>query len=125
MADDPRQAPLPSEFRGNFGGFIAAVQKTIEKAYEGEDERPDPEALEADARFMAAQAWLVERWGMHYACPVCKNVEWTVSDVGPAIRPAGYLSFFVTCGWCGNTMQIVPGNAVQDAPHLTGCSHRH
>jgi len=110
--------PSPSEFRGNFAGFIDAVRRHLEAQYGDEmggfESVADRAATEA--QFIAAQAWLVERWGTHFACPVCANVEWYVSEVGPAIRPPGFLAFAVTCGYCGYSMDVVPGRADQDAP---------
>ncbi|MGC1166623.1 MAG: hypothetical protein WA862_10995 [Solirubrobacterales bacterium] len=117
MADD-FSIPRPSAFLGNFGGFIEVVRKDLEEQY-GDDAgqfESVAQRAEAQAPIVAAQGWLIERWGDHFPCPVCENVEWTVSEVGPAFRPTGYLSFHVTCGYCGNTMQVVPGIVSLEAP---------
>jgi hypothetical protein len=114
--------PSPSEFKGNFQGYIERLREILEPTY-GEDSGPFQtvaDRAEAEAQYYAARNWLVERWGDHSPCPICQNVEWTVSWVAPAIRPAGFLSFYVTCGYCGNAMQVVPGNAPMDAPRFAG-----
>lgn len=120
MADQPASQIAPSAFPQNFRGYITSIQEELEAEY-GDDAGPFEsvaQRAEIEAQFVAARNWLVERWGEHFPCPVCRNVEWTMSEVGPAPRPAGYLSFHVTCGYCGNTMQVVPGNAPMDAPRL-------
>jgi len=118
MATDPSSLPSPSEFRGNFAGYIEALQHYLEAAYGGDAGEYESvvDRAAAEARFIAAQTWLVERWGNHYQCPVCGNVGWVLSDVALGPRPAGFLSFYVTCGFCGNTMHVVPGRAEQDTP---------
>jgi hypothetical protein len=119
MADQPISQTSPSAFPRNFRGYIASIQEELEAEY-GDDAdgfESVADRAETEAQFIAAQNWLVERWGEHYPCPVCQNVEWTVSGVGMALRPAGFLNFYVTCGYCGNTMQVVPGRAEQQAPH--------
>lgn len=108
----------PDDFRSNFGGYINQIQRDLE-ALHGNDPGNFPTVVEraqAEAPFVAARKWLEARWGAHFACPVCSNVSWTVSEVGPADKPAGFLAFAVTCGYCGNTMQVVPGQAYLDAP---------
>ncbi len=110
----------PSEFRGNFGGYIERIQRELEDRY-GDDAgnfETVVERAQAQAPYVAARNWLVERWGEFYPCPVCRNVEWTVSDVATATRPQGYLTFSVICGYCGNAMQVVPGFAEMDEPRL-------
>jgi predicted RNA-binding Zn-ribbon protein involved in translation (DUF1610 family) len=110
----------PSDFRGNFGGYIEQVQRELE-AHHGEDSGSFPTVVEraqAEAPYFAARNWLVEKWGEHFPCPVCGNVEWTVSEVGPAVQPAAYLTFHVICGYCGNAMQVVPGQAYLDTPTI-------
>lgn len=111
-------SPSPSEFRGNFAGFIDALQQYLEAEYGNDAGGYESVAVRAaaEAPFLAAQTWLVERWGSHFACPVCRNVEWTLSGVAAGPRPTGFLSFYATCGYCGNTMHVVPGRAEQDAP---------
>jgi len=118
MASEPNPMPSPSEFRGNFAGFIEALQQHLEDAYGGDagEFESVSERANSEAQFFAAQMWLVEKWGPRYACPVCGNVEWTVSGVAAGPRPAGFLSFYITCGYCGNTMHVVPGRAEQDKP---------
>jgi len=114
MADPPS----PSEFRGNFAGFIEAMQGYLEGTY-GADAggyESVTERAAAEAPFLAAETWLVEKWGSHFPCPVCSNVFWTLSGVAAGQRPAGFLSFYATCGYCGNTMHVVPGRAEQDEP---------
>jgi hypothetical protein len=117
MAEEHRE-PSPLEFRGNFAGFLDAVQKQLERNY-GEDadgfESVAERAL-AEAPFVAARTWLVERWGSHFPCPACQNTQWTVSEMVSDIPPAGFLSFGVTCSYCGNTMYVAPGRAEQDEP---------
>ena len=110
--------PSSSEFRGNFAGYIEALQQYLETSYGGDagEYESVAERAAAEAPFLAAQSWLAERWGTHYPCPVCSNVEWTLSGVVAGPRPAGFLSFYITCGFCGNTMHVVPGRATQDAP---------
>jgi hypothetical protein len=118
MPEEPGAEKSPADFLGNFQGYIEKIQEELEAQY-GDDAGPYESVAAraaAEAQFTAAQNWLVERWGTHFVCPVCGNTEWTVSGVGPAIRPVGFLSFYVTCGYCGNTMHIVPGRADQDAP---------
>lgn len=120
MADEnwPQWLTRPAGYLGNFGGYVEQVEKDLENHF-GDDPgvfETVQERAEARAPFFAAQAWLVERWGEHYPCPACQNIEWMVSEIGPASRPAGFLSFVVTCGYCGNTMEVVPGRAVQSAP---------
>jgi hypothetical protein len=120
MADQPTSERSPSAYVGNFHGYIESIQEELEAEY-GDDAgafESVAQRAEVEAQFVAARNWLVERWGERFPCPVCRNVEWTMSEVGPALRPAGYLSFHVTCGYCGNTMQVVPGNAPMDAPRL-------
>ena len=102
----------PSDFIGNFAGYIEAVQRELELERDDGDTRP----VALEARFLAAQRWLVERWGEEFPCPVCRNTVWVVSDVAGGSRPTGYLIFFVTCAYCGNTMQVVPGVAHFVAP---------
>jgi hypothetical protein len=116
---NPEISP-PAAFLGDFAGYIEKVREELEAHY-GDDAgqfTSVPERAEAEAPFIAARNWLVERWGEHFPCPVCKNVEWMVSGVGPAIRPPGFLSFSVTCGYCANTMQVIPGYAELQAPRL-------
>lgn len=118
MAEEHDEQISPSDFPGNFRAYIAHIQSELEAEY-GDDAEPYEsvsERAEAEAQFVAAQNWLVERWGEHFPCPVCKTNEWVVSQVGPAVRPAGYISFHVTCGYCGNTMHVVPGRAYLDTP---------
>lgn len=118
MEYEPILGISPASFLGNFGGYIAAIREILEPQL-GDDPgqfETVQQRAEFEAGVIAAQNWLVERWGMHYPCPVCRNVEWTVSEIGPAFRPSGFLSFDVTCGYCGNTMQVVPGNAPMQEP---------
>ncbi len=113
MAGEP--LPPPSDFLGNFIGYIAAIQERLEAEYgdDAGDFESVPDRALAEAQFIAAQNWLTERWGSHFPCPVCENVEWIVSEVAPGPRPAGFLGFYITCGYCGNTMHVVPGRADQ------------
>jgi hypothetical protein len=118
MAGEAYSDIPPSAFKGNFGGYVEAIQAELESRY-GEDAGSYESVSDRagiEAQYVAARNWLVERWGDHFPCPVCRNEEWTVSGVGPSLRPAGFLNFHVTCGYCGNTMQVVPGNAQLDAP---------
>ena len=116
----PEEWPSPSDFPGNFRAYIGRIQELLEVEYEGDPGEFETvaERAAAEAQFLAAHDWLVERWGERFPCPVCRNVEWTVSQVLPAARPTGFLSFHATCGYCGNTMQVVPGRAEMDAPRL-------
>lgn len=118
-------SPLPTphgfssaaDFRGNFGGYIEQVQRELED-FHGQDAGEFQNVVErsqAEAPVVAARNWLEERWGDRYPCPVCSNVLWTISEVGPSVQPSGFLSFSVTCGFCGNTLQVVPGQALQDS----------
>lgn len=119
MADRPRTGNPPSSFLGNFNGYIQQVRNELEASNTIDDPGSFAsldERLDAEAQFVAAQDWLVERWGAHYPCPVCQNVEWVVSEIGQAVRPAGFLSFTVTCAYCANTMQVVPGRAYLAEP---------
>ena len=75
-----------------------------------------PEQAEAQAQYVVANDWLIEKWGTHHDCRECGNIEWTVSTVFPAI-PSGFFSFLVTCRFCGNTLQLIPGHADLDEPH--------
>jgi hypothetical protein len=112
--------PSPSEYKGNFGGFIEALKELLEPGY-GDDSGDFDSVADravAEAQFLAAQIWLVDKWGNHHPCPICSNTQWVVSGIGQALRPVGFLNFFVTCGYCGNTMQVVPGRAHQDHPVL-------
>lgn len=117
--DDEIALPSPGDYPGDFGGFIEEIRRRLEAARGGDPGAFDTleERLAAEAPFLAARTWLRERWGEYYECPVCENVEWTVSGVGPALRPSGFLTFSVTCGYCGNTMQVVPGYAEQEELH--------
>lgn len=118
MPDQPTSQNSPSAFVGNFRGYIASIQAELEAEY-GDDAggfESVAQRAETDAQFVAARNWLVERWGERFPCPVCQNIEWTLSEVSPAVQPTGYFSFSITCGYCGNTMQVVPGNAPMDAP---------
>ncbi len=116
----PKDGRPPSDFLGNFSGYVKQVRDELEAAaWESDDPAPfdtAAERLDAEASFFAAQDWLVERWGEHFPCPVCRNEEWIVSEVGPALRPSGFLAFAVSCGYCGNTMQVVPGRAYLNEP---------
>jgi hypothetical protein len=108
----------PAQFVGNFQGYIQAVQKELEGIY-GKDAgqfESVSERAELEAPIVASRTWLVERWGEQFPCPVCENVEWTLTEVSPTIRPRGFLAFSVVCGYCGNTMDVVPGYAPMDAP---------
>ncbi len=118
MAGEPNPFPSPTEFRGNFSGYIEAIEQHLESTYEGDAGEHDSVAHRAasEAPILAAQTWLVERWGTHYPCPVCSNVEWGLSGVAAGPRPAGYFGFYITCGYCGNTMHVVPGLAQQEDP---------
>jgi len=112
--------PSPGDYPGDFGGFIEEIKRLLLEAH-GDDAglfTTVQERVESEGPFLAARAWLRERWGEYYECPVCKNVEWTVSSIGPAVRPSGFLSFTVTCGYCGNSMQVVPGYAEMTKPHV-------
>jgi hypothetical protein len=107
-----------SEYKGNFAGYVEQIQRELEELH-GEDAgdfKTVVERSQAEAPFIAARSWLEERWGNPYPCPVCQNVSWTVSEVAPAHQPSGSLTFRLSCGYCGNTMQVVPGLALQDAP---------
>ncbi len=121
MSYEPMRPPAIAEelneFLGNFRGYIDRLkeQKLREIGDPGKFE-DIAERAEFEASIEAAQNWLVERWGPHYPCPVCQNVEWTVSIVLPTLRPVGFLGFHVTCAFCGNTMQVVPGKAFLSAP---------
>jgi hypothetical protein len=117
---DEIMLPSPAEYPGDFGGFIEEIKRRLRESH-GEDAGlfdTVEERVENEGPFLAARTWLTERWGEYYECPVCKNVEWTVSSIGPAIRPSGFLSFAVTCGYCGNSMQVVPGYAEMENPHF-------
>ena len=119
MAESARQEELsPAAFLGNFHGYIAHIQQDLEAQFgdDAGDFDSVPERAQREAEFIAARNWLVERWGSHFPCPVCRNVQWVVSEVGPALRPAGFFSFHVTCGYCANSMQVVPGRASQNTP---------
>lgn len=108
----------PADFRGNFGGYIKQIQREIE-ALHGDDSGDFPNVVEraqAEAPRVAAKNWLWDRWGDHFACPVCGNAQWAVSGVGGAAQPAGFLEFAITCGFCGNTMHVVPGQTYLDEP---------
>ena len=118
MAYDEVVFSPPDSFQGNFGGYIKQIQRELETVH-GSDAGDFPNVVEraqAEAPYVAARNWLFARWGDHYACSVCKNVAWAVSEVGPAERPAGFLAFAVSCGYCGNTMQVVPGQTYLEAP---------
>lgn len=125
MADDwPEWLSRPAGFLGNFGKYIEQVEDDLEKHF-GDDSgafETVKERAEARAPFFAAQAWLVERWGEHFPCPVCENTQWTVTEVGPS-EPAGLLGFFVVCEYCANAMRVVPGYASREAPYRSSQLH--
>ena len=122
MTDETGNSEMerPADFLGNFAGYIARIQEDLETQFGDDAGQFDSvtERAEAQAPFIAAQNWLVEKWGESYPCPVCRNVEWTVSDISPTILPAGFLGFYVVCGYCANAMQVVPGYAELEAPRL-------
>lgn len=111
----------PANFLGNFGAYIEQVQKDLE-AFFGDDAdafETVAERAEARAPFIAAQMWLVERWGEHYPCPVCRNVQWTITEIHPSeVPPERMWTFYVACGYCGNAMRCIPGYAEQNEPVL-------
>lgn len=109
-----------SDFRGNFAGYIEQVQRELETLH-GDDAGEFENVVErsqSEAPLVAARNWLEERWGHRYPCPVCGNILWTISEVAPSMQPGGFLSFSITCGFCGNTLHVVPGQALQDSPVL-------
>jgi hypothetical protein len=118
MAEKPtvRQA---IEVSGTFRDHIAQVRKAIEPELraQGIPESEIPETAENQAQYVVANDWLIAKWGTHHGCAECGNVEWTVSSILPA-APSGFLSFLVTCRFCGNTLQLIPGHADLDEPHL-------
>jgi hypothetical protein len=114
------QIASPNDFLGNFSEYVKQVQKDLEAIF-GDDPGPFAtvaEHAEARAPSIAAQSWLVERWGEHYPCPVCRNVEWTVTEVARSEISAGFLAFYVICGYCGNAMRCVPGYADLEVPRV-------
>jgi hypothetical protein len=110
---------MPEDFQGTFGQHVAESRKRIENQLrlDGEtDEVALTEQAEAEAQFSEAHRWLVEHWGEQFPCPVCGNVQWTVSGLFHA--PNGYLAFQVICRFCANTMSAVPAYADLEAPVL-------
>jgi hypothetical protein len=110
---------MPEDFKGSFRQHIAETQKRLEAQYrdeaEGEPDSADIERrAEEEAQFVEAQDWLIDRWGEDFPCPVCRNTRWLVSTIVPAYND--FLSFYVTCRYCGNAMSVVPGNTDMDAP---------
>jgi len=114
----PRNSHRPPSFRATFAAMsnVSAKSSKLDMpAIPGEFESVS-ERADFDSQYYAARNWLVERWGEQHACPICGNVEWTLSGVAPAIRPTGFLSFHATCDYCGNTVHVVPGRATKDSP---------
>ena len=99
-------------------GLVERVQRDLEELHAGDsgDFPTVVERAQAEAPYVAARFWLRERWGDGFACPVCENTEWQVSEIGLADRPAGFFSFSISCAYCGNTMQVVPGQVYLDSP---------
>lgn len=108
---------MPEDFQGNFAQHIAEARKRRENQLrlEGQtDEVAITELAEQEAQFGEAQRWLVDHWGEEFPCPVCSNVQWVVSNVFDGHN--GFLSFYITCRYCGNSMSVIPGQADLDAP---------
>jgi hypothetical protein len=120
MEISKEQITSPSSFLGNFGGYIRKVKEDLEAAFEDDPGEYETVAERAGARapFIAAQRWLIERWGEHYPCPVCDNVEWAVTEIAPSEIAGGVYAFYVVCNYCGNAMRCVPGYAERNAPQV-------
>jgi hypothetical protein len=116
IAAPPDAQPRDAEhevLEGTLQERVAKRKKLIEEELRKQPEDLDEKELEEEADLRAqhieAKDWLVAHWGETYACPVCRNVKWTVSSMVPAYN--GFFSFYVTCRHCGNSMSVIPGHA--------------
>lgn len=113
---DPEASPQPAAPR-TFHDHIQATKEEIEEEYrkKGFNFPEAPLQAEEEAQFRVSRSWVEDRWGDEYPCPVCGNIEWTLSPVRP-VPGANLLGFYVSCRYCGNAMQVIPGHAALDEP---------